>query len=678
LGENVMAKPWEQYATETPSAPKGPWDQYKQPEPQFKDSAQPIDPGVPEWGRNNPRLYGVAGAAREVLGPLAEMAGMLGGGMAGAVTGPVTAVAGAGLGYGLGRQAARGMDLALGNARPSESIKDEASLVARNVGEGAAMEMGGQMIAPVIGGIIKGGAKVAGKAVDIFRDGGKLKAAEIVRKSLGPEFDAAKAALRAAPDDITAGQALADVNSPVTQAIFNRALERDPRFLTNLLGKQDAERFKQLTLVSKGGNQTAAREAQREMKDILNRELIPILETEIAAANIAGELAPKFAGQAARFGQAAADKVDDVRRFTEVQGRVPPAISASAQPVPPRYTYLGGDLMKRAEQVAADAAEGSLRFGEASQFANAALKSLEAHGLRPLKTETIVGRLAETSANPKFAGNRDVQTVLGRVADDLQQWTNSGGVIDAWALDSIRKNSVNSAVKALYPAAETKAQKELAAKVLGEVRPLIIDAVEAAGGTGYRGYLKAYTDGMQSIAQTKLGAEAMRLYQSSPKKFVELVEGNSPKAIEKIFGPGNYNIAKEMSKDAMARLKIVAKEVKRDINVAEQIKAGEVALNELLGESLSKFQIPNVLNPKVALANRGLRELEKKIGKDAMNELTAAAKSGRSMAELLDTLPAAQRSKVLKALSNPSEWMPVVPKSVGSAAAFATTNALAQ
>ena len=36
---------------------------------------------VPAWARQYPRLYGVAGAARETLGPLLEMGGMVGGGV---------------------------------------------------------------------------------------------------------------------------------------------------------------------------------------------------------------------------------------------------------------------------------------------------------------------------------------------------------------------------------------------------------------------------------------------------------------------------------------------------------------------------------------------------------------------------------------------------------------------
>ena len=617
---------------------------------------------IPDWARRMPELYGIAGAAREVAAPFAEAAGLIGGAVLGAPAGPLGSVAGAGLGYGIGKQAVRVADVALGNAAP-ESAGQEIQRGAKNVLEGAALESGGQLLSPVIGAVVKGGAKAIGKTTDIFRDGGKLRAAEVIRKSLGPEFDTAVANLRGASSDISAGQVLADVNSPVTQALLARALERDPRFMTDLLGKQEAGRFAQLSMVAKASDQTAAKQAQKEMKDILNKELIPVLETELSAANLAGQMGPKLKGQADRFAQAAASKVEDVRRFTAASNRAPEVAPAmfgpSGAPIPARYTYVGGDLAKRAEQVATEAAEGSLRFGEAAQFANAGLRSLEAHGLKPLKTQSIVSAIEGKLADPAIGPNKDVQKVLNRVIGDISEWTNSGGVIDAWALDTIRKSSVNQAARdVLGASADPKAVKELASKMLTQIKPLIVDAVESAGGTGYGAYLKSYSEGMQKIGQTKLGAEAMRLYQTSPKKFIELIEGNSPKAVEKVFGSGNYDLAKQMSQDAMKRLGGVAGEVKRDLRIADQIKAGEAALNELLDASASKFQIPNVLNPKIAMANRGLRELEKKIGKDAMNALTEASKSGRALADLLETLPTSQKNAVLKALSNPQSWLP--------------------
>lgn len=240
----------------------------------------------------------------------------------------------------------------------------------------------------------------------------------------------------------------------------------------------------------------------------------------------------------------------------------------------------------------------------------------------------------------------------------MAKWTNSGGVIDAWALDSIRKNSVNSVISKLHPNADPNTQKKLAAKVLGEIKPVIVDAIENAGGTGYGKYLDDYTQGMKAINQKKLGAEALKLYKTSPSQFVDLVEGNSPEAVEKIFGAGNYDIAKEMSDDAMFMLKDVGREITRDANIAKQALAGREAATDK-GKSLSEY-IPGFVGFTTAALKKGIQTLEGRISGKTMEALVEGLKTGRSAEQLLSQLPANERVKVLNAFSkiNPEGTVP--------------------
>jgi hypothetical protein len=316
--------------------------------------------------------------------------------------------------------------------------------------------------------------------------------------------------------------------------------------------------------------------------------------------------------------------------------------------VPARYTYMG-ELATKADQVASQAANASLPFGEASKFAQAAADSLAAYGLKPLKTDTIIASLNKVAKNPEFAGNRELSTAINRVGKDMAEWSNSGGVIDGWALDSIRKNSVNSAIRELYPNADASAQKELAAKVLGKIKPVIVDAIEKAGGTGYGQYLTDYSKGMQAINQKKLGAEALKLYESAPNEFVKLVEGNKPKDVEKIFGAGSYNIVKEMSDDAMGTLKNVAGEVKRDVNIAGQAVAGREAANPK-GKSISEY-IPGFVGFTTASLKKGIQTLEGRISGNTLEALVEGLKTGKSAEQLLEQVPANEKIKFLNAIT---------------------------
>jgi len=108
---------------------------------------------VPQWGIENPNLYGLYGATKEVWEKggkqSLEALGIAGGGLLGAGAGPMGSVAGAGLGYGAAKNVERsiqGVIDRLGGIPPKErTLKTEAQKVYRDVRTGMMMEMGGQI-----------------------------------------------------------------------------------------------------------------------------------------------------------------------------------------------------------------------------------------------------------------------------------------------------------------------------------------------------------------------------------------------------------------------------------------------------------------------------------------------------------------------------------------------------
>lgn len=100
--------------------------------------------------------------AHTILPGVGAALGLVGGGGAGLATGPAApaasptlGVAGAALGYGIGERLATTGDELIGIRQP-QPLKEEALKTVQDVGEGAAFEMGGQMIGPVVGGVAKG------------------------------------------------------------------------------------------------------------------------------------------------------------------------------------------------------------------------------------------------------------------------------------------------------------------------------------------------------------------------------------------------------------------------------------------------------------------------------------------------------------------------------------------
>ena len=598
---------------------------------------------------------------RKYAAPIVEGAGVVLGGLAGTAAGPAGTVLGAGLGYGMGKELVEAADVYLGGKQRREGIAQVTEPV-KNVLEGTTMEAGGRVAAPIIGAAVKGGANVVGKVMDLPKQSVQ-KAARIARESVG-DMDVVVNALRTARPGATPAQALAEagINEPVAQALLSRSALRKEgaKFFSDVTAAENTAALNALSQIAGGTTQTGAKAGQAAAKKEVNALLEPIKDQILARANVGGTTGMALRQQAAEQGAKAAAAVEDVRRFTAAGERAPSVfegISAQRYPgepkAPLRYTY-GGDLAKKADEVATQAAKGSLEFGESARFAQAAADQLEAAGLKPLESAPILQSLQRVAADPKLAGSEAVK-YLPRVAEDIQKWTSAGGVIDARALDSIRKNSVNAVINDMTNL-DTKAKKALAAKVMTELKPMIIDAVEGAGGKGYRDYLTNYANEMQKIGQMKLGAKALDLFEKSSKRFVALVEGNSPKDVEKIFGPGSYDIVTEMSQDAMKKLQAAGQIVKGRAAAAEQSEKGITAFQQVLEENTSKFRLPNFLSPKITATNTVLDVLEKKVGKETVRTLTEAAKTTKDFDALLNTLPAVERNKVLKVLNNPSEW----------------------
>jgi hypothetical protein len=498
-------------------------------------------------------------------------------------------------------------------------------------------------------------AIAGGKFIDAAT--GKLanvEAGNIARQAAGDSINQIRAANGAAPLDINAAQAAYGIDNDVYQAFLGFVSGKDKSSYYRVLkDKQKAEQLNQLARLAGGPSLTENLTSVSEFKNALNTLMTPIRETDLTAANLAGTLGPKLQGEANVLGQAATDKVQDVRRFVAAGDR---AANLATQRVveqglptsTARYTYIG-ELADKADKVASKAAEGSLLFGEAAQFKQAAADSLAAYGLKPLTANSILGRINGILRNPEFAGNDVIEGAVKGFGDDVVKWTNNNGVVDAFALDSLRKNSVNAAIEKLRPGLDQTAKKNLAAKVMADLKTPIINAIEEAGGTGYGQYLRDYAANAQLIDRRKLAGKALSMFESSPDEFIKLVRGNNPDAVEKVFGPGSFNIFKEMGAD-IKPMQQIADELTRDIKIAEQAKAGAKALG-FEDESLAK-KIPGFVGYKTAILKQVIRTLENKVSSKTVDVLANAAKSGKSMNEILNTLPADERFKVLKALKD--------------------------
>ena len=518
-----------------------------------------------------------------------------------------------------------------------------------------------------------------------------VEAGKIARESLGKKLPEALTALQNARPGITATQALkeAGVDADPFMALGELAAKNDIDSWYRLLSEaQKAAQEERLVALAGGGTQTAARTAAKESAAGVTAATTPMREIELQAANTAGQvqnrLAPLVGQRTASAqnalqmqGQLATDAAqqETIARLGYLPtqyggtGRLTPqgvSIAAGNPRIASRYT-LNAERAPEYTAAAGDVGAIAAQRKAEAKFIQGQIDSLAEHGLTPINTDRIISSI-NTKLNDPRIGPSDVNTaVLSKVSNKIQDWTaRNNGVIDADALYTIRKNAVGEEIARLYPNADAKAQEKYAAKLLSEIKPLIDDAIEDAGGTGWRQYLQAFETGMKGVEQQKMAGKALEMFQNSPKKFIKLATGNDTKAVEKVFGPGSFDIVQEMGRKS-AVLEDVAQEVQRDISIKEQAKAGAAALPRILGmsESQIKKRIPAFFSKTTTTLNMMLDILENEVSAKTKNVLTEGFKSGKNAAQLLNELPTKERNAVLNLLLNSSRWNPSITRGAG-------------
>jgi len=558
------------------------------------------------------------------------------------------------------------------------------------IGTGAGLGAGLGVVAPPV---VKALAKSAGFLKDAFT--GQLAAVgagKITRDVAGDRIGAIRAALTASPADITAAQATSGIQNNAFQALGAMTSKTDQ--VSALLKRQAADDLAQLQRIAEGGNETEARAAYEASIKRLNQLTADMRNVELQAANQAGQtinqLAPKMAQREASMvnalrGGMPAGAVSQSQEAARLIGPLEtqigrPAVSQAGAARPGQAVISPATEAAQQAATAAKGKPGFLTAGTRSQewqaasdeFANIAkqrraeagfierqIGSLEDYGLRPLDAGGIMAAIDAKLATPGLRASSNMTKVLQAVKDDIANLTQKGGgVIDAHDLYTLRKEGINERIMQILGQTDPKVSAKVTRSVLQEVRPLIDDAIEAAagpGGPGWKNYLKTYSQGMQAIDQKAMASQAAKLFENSPQEYVRLVRGNNPDAVEAIFGPGSYDIFKEMG-SKMPTLEKLASNIQRTGEMKEAATAGTEKLGEIIGQDSFRLRFPSLLNRATTAANLTLDILEKRLDRKIFAELQKGMLSGKSALEMLDTLPAAEKSKALKVLADPASW----------------------
>lgn len=534
----------------------------------------------------------------------------------------------------------------------------------------------GAAIPAVAAPFVKAGVTGAGRVLDLLSGrAGDIKAARIAKTALGDQLIPATVALQQARPGITAVQALQEAGIDAAPFMSLGVLAEQSSVgeaYRRLAAAQTQEQKNMLIALTGGGTQTGAREAQAGSKQALNALTTPMRETELQAANQAGQTI-------SQLGPLAAQREASMISALQGQGQ---AATDAAQAGVRAQTGAPGFLTQgtRAAESGVLAGEmGAIKVQRQAErdFLQNQIGSLEAHGLKPLNVDPILSSIDAKLANPNLYGQTQLLNVLQGLRDDFAgAVAANGGVADARALYSIRKAGISQKIDDMYGSLDPSAKQKLTADVLASVKAPIDKAITEAGGTGWNRYLQTFETGMHEIGQQKLAALALERFNGNKDGFLKLVRGNDPKAVEDIFGPGSFNIFKEMGRKS-GQLENIASQLERDIAVKEAADSATQGLARIMGMAESKVTgVPAFFSKTATAVNMAAKILRGQVNEKTFAAFEKGMISGKSAAEMLAELPMSERNKVFRILKNSSEWNPNLAN-VGVQSSVDRTNQLA-
>ena len=545
-----------------------------------------------------------------------------------------------------------------------------AGLTGQDVTEGAAFGAG----LPIVGSIL---GRLGGKAVDLTRLS-KVKAGQIIREALGEDIEAAKAAFRQlSPDDHRlAQQVLVEAGvepSPFFGLGKIATSQMDPDTTARILAQQEAARTGRLAEAAGGETATMRRSAAETGRRGVTEATGPTREAALARANVAGRVVPEAEALASAARQRADEMtasgfVPRMRGLEERAGEQAaimgdkPALFPDMERIQ-QTRGVAGAAGERADK--AIAAQIGLR-GVARDMEDV-VADLAAEGMQPLTVAPISQSIRAMAAAPGTRASKLQRRALVTAANQLDALADANGVIDARDLYQFRKSELGDIVNVLLSGRNMPPSgvKEGAAKLMGDIRPMIDDAIESAGGVGFKDYLTRTRQGFEAINRQELAAKGAQLAGESPQEFTALMRGERPQMVEDIMGKGTkqYDIGGMALADPARYLamKTSANELETLNKMAQLGARGEPRAGNIL-----RGQQPGLLSrglgtlvrakyPAVAFAGTGAQNVESAlVNPNVQREIANAFTSGQGALQAMEQYPtAAQFSEYLSTLPSP-------------------------
>lgn len=494
-----------------------------------------------------------------------------------------------------------------------------------SVGLGATI---GGVLPPVVAGIGKAGYAAAPYLAKPFQitdelmlPGGKRRAAgRLINDLAGEKTGDVVNALRNAPNGVTAGQAIVPTGSAEMAALQKFANSQRPSEYVAIDDAQELARRNLLASVTPD-----LQGAIRSRGDVTG----PMRQAELNAANTAGIQGNKLAEAIQQKSASRGDALNSAGRLygwgTQQQQIINNKLAKTPGWVKPETINRFNQNIDGATSGSKLAYDVSKQRGAEQGFKQYQLDSIAAHGMSPLKSDKILGGVDKTLNAPGTRASDVAQKSLGYVRDKIASLTNERGVIDARDLYTVRKEIGNAVSQ--FAKESGNWDKRMVSGIQTEIQKSIDDAIEGAGGTGWKSYLAKFGEMSRPIDQSKVLGE-MSSVLAKPgggervTPFLNVLGRGEQALLKKSTGFPRYqdgDLSKVLSLPQMSAVDDIGNQLTRDMRLDYLAKEGTPAMLNKLRLSQEPATLPGLLNPKITVANAILRRLQG-AGGEAVNK----------------------------------------------------------
>ena len=408
---------------------------------------------------------------------------------------------------------------------------------------------------------------------------------------------------------------------------------------SDITTRQDARMNAPVPKLAGGVSQEAAIAAQSSAKGVLNETLDPLRQDVMDAANKTHlELNPLNRRLDASLRNLR--QLEDSAKSLKTDQR---RSLSSPMMHTPNYAAKAEDASKSIIAAIKDPVA-------ISSMIESKIGDLSRNNLTRLKSDTVLSNIRRRLNTPGIGASSLVERVLTKVDKKIRKMSESnGGTLDARDLHTIRKYELNSIIEK-YSKDMSASDKQLAIQEMQGVKKSIDRAiVEAAGNEGpkWKSYMNRYSLGMRDIGRQEFARQFDRMSDADK---IDVAKGNLPEKVEEIFGKGNTELSANLGQQAEVYRNIGRKLETRQL-VKDRSKIAGKALQTTIKDNISAFyRLPNLLNTKVAVANKILEVAESGVTGKVMRKLADAMQSPQEFIKLIDRLPPSERSALLKKL----------------------------